>query len=107
MKTMNSEKRARGRPKKNEDTIEFWRFVRAVMVMSAYDEARASGQKHSTAVTQAVAYVRQRFSEMPISETEVKRVLATFRPRNCQSSLQFNRVTLDDSELMRQRSVLE
>lgn len=75
--------------------------------MSAYDEARASGQKHSAAVTQAVDYVRQRGSEMPISETVVKRVLATFRPRNSHSILQFKRVTLDDSELMTQRNVLE
>ena len=104
---MKSEKRPRGRPKKNEGTIEFWRFVRAGMVMSAYDEARASGQKHSAAVTQAVDYVRQRGSEMPISETVVKRVLATFRSRNSHSILQFKRVTLDDSELMTQRNVLE
>lgn len=44
---------------------------------------------------------------MPISETVVKRVLATFRPRNSHSILQFKRVTLDDSELMTQRNVLE
>jgi hypothetical protein len=104
---MKTETRPQGRPKKNEGTTEFWRFVRAGMVMSAYDEARASGQKHSAAVAQSVDYVRQCCSEMPISETEVKRILATFRPRDSQSILQFKRVTLDDSELMRQRSELE
>jgi hypothetical protein len=107
MKTMKSEKRPRGRPKKDEGTIEFWRFVRVGMVMSAYDEARASGQKHSAAVTQAVDYVRQCCSEMRISETEVKRTLAFYQPRNSQDIFQFKRVTLDDAELVRQRSVLE
>lgn len=104
---MKTEKGFRGRPKKEEDTIEFWRFFRAGMVMSAYDEARASGEKHSAAVTHAVDHVRQRCSKMPISETEVKRTLATFRPRGSQTILQFTRVTLDEGEVARLRSMLK
>ena len=103
---MRAEKRPRGRPKK-EDTIKFWRFCRAGMVMSAYDEARASGEKHSVAVTQAVDYVSHRCSEMPISETEVKRTLAIFRPRGSQTILQFKRVTLDEEKVARLRFMLE
>jgi hypothetical protein len=107
MKTMKSEKRPRGRPKKNEGTIEFRHFVRAGMIMSGYVKARESGQKHSAAVTQTVDHVRQSCSEMCISETEVRRTLAIYQPRNSQIVFQFRRVTLDDAELVRLRSVIE
>jgi hypothetical protein len=104
---MKTEKRPRGRPKKKEGTIESSHFFRAGMIMSAYDDARAGGQKHSAAVTQAVDYVRQRCPKMPISETEVRRALATFRPRHSQTILQFKRVTLDDEKVARLRGMLE
>ncbi len=38
-------KKSRGRPKKEEDTIEVWQFGCAAIVMSAYDEARAKREK--------------------------------------------------------------
>ncbi len=44
---------------------------------------------------------------MRISETEVKRTLAIYQPRNSPNMFQFKRVTLGDSELMRQYNVLE
>ena len=44
------EKRRKGRPRKKEDSIEFWQFARAARVMCAYDEARERGDKHSVAV---------------------------------------------------------
>jgi hypothetical protein len=44
--------------------------MRAVIVMSLYDEARKNGQKHSAAVTQTVELVKQRDPAMRISETE-------------------------------------
>jgi len=47
------EKRWKGRPRKKEDSIEFWQFARAARVMSAYDEARERGDKHSVAVRSA------------------------------------------------------
>ena len=78
---MKTAKRPRGRPKKEKGREEFWRFVRTGIIISEYDEARKSGQKHSVAVTQAVAYLKQHQPEMPVSETVVKRMLATFRPR--------------------------
>ena len=106
-RTMKTEKKPLGRPKKKEGAIACWRLFRDVMVVSAYAEARESGEKHSAAVTQAVDHVRQRCSEMRISETEVKRTLAIYQPRNNQIIFQFKRVTLHESELMRQRNVLE
>jgi hypothetical protein len=86
--------------------IASWRFFRAGMMMAVYDEARASGQKHSAAVNQTVDYIRRRYSEMPISETEVKRTLVTFRPKGSQTILRFKRVTLDDEKVARLRGML-
>jgi hypothetical protein len=106
-KIMKTEKRPRGRPKKKEGTIDSSHFFRAGMIISAYDEARTSGQKHSAAVTHAVDYVRQHCPKMPVSETEVKRTLATFRPRESQTTLRFKSLTLDDEKVARLRGMLE
>lgn len=76
------EKRQRGRPRKERDRIDPWRFTRASLAVCAYDEARGRGEKHSVAITEAVDFVKRRRPEMKISKTEVKRVLASLRPRN-------------------------
>jgi len=54
---------------------------RSTVVVYGYDEARKRGEKHLTALQEAVACVRKEFPGMPISETEVRRVLAKWRPR--------------------------
>jgi len=74
--------------------------------MCAYDEARKRGEKHSTAITEAVERVRGRY---PISETTVKRIFATFRSRNGQTEniLWFKGFTLSKKKLARLRSMLE
>jgi hypothetical protein len=104
---MQPKKKLRGRPKKKLGELEFWRFVRAGLVMCAFDEARESGHKHSSAITHAVEYVRQHHPEMPISETGVKRTLATYRPVVGRTILQFNRSIFDDEKLARLRCMLE
>lgn len=98
---METKKRPRGRPKKKEGTIELWRFVRAAMVMSAYDEARAGGQKHGVAVEQAVDTVRRCDLGMSVSITEVRRTLADHRPRNSKKILRFERSarSIEDLEI--------
>lgn len=73
------------------------------IIISAYDEARKSRQKHRDAVTQAVDYLKQHQSEMPVSETVVKRTLATFRSRDSQISLRFERTTVGKRKLARLR----
>jgi hypothetical protein len=73
-----------GRPPKN-GVVAPGRFLRALMVIHAFSKARAGGQKHSADVREAVEFVRQLDPEMPISETEVKRVLAEFLPRASRS----------------------
>jgi len=75
----------RGRPNKH-GVRPGWMLLRSVMVLNAYDQARASGDKHSAAVTEAVSAVRSRTPGMPISETEVKRVLAEFQSRDSEGS---------------------
>jgi hypothetical protein len=104
---MKTATRPRGRPKKEEAREEFWRFVRAGIIISAYDEARKSKQKHSAAVTQAVQYLRQHQTEMLISETVVRRTLATFQPRDSQTTLRFKRSTVGKKKLARLRCMLE
>jgi len=106
---MKMKKRPRGRPKKEEDRIEFWRFARVGMVMLAYDEARKRSEKHSAAITQAVDSIRRRYPKMPISETTVRRIFATFRSRNDQTEiiLRFKRSALGKKKLARLRLMLK
>jgi hypothetical protein len=70
----------RGRPKK-DGVQPGWMLLRVVLVLNAYNEARSSPLKHSSAVTEAVAIVKKTYPGMPISETEVKRILAKFQPQ--------------------------
>jgi hypothetical protein len=70
----------RGRPRKN-GAKPGWTLFRSVMALAAYDQARVGGNKHSAAIAEAVSAVRAWVPEMPISGTEVKRVLAEFRSK--------------------------
>jgi hypothetical protein len=97
------EKRERGRPKKKGDSREAWQYVRAAMVMSAYDESREKGEKHSVAVKDAVDFLRRYSTEMRICETEVKCVLSTFRPRGSRTILRFERMSLSEADTQKHR----
>jgi hypothetical protein len=100
MKTAN---RKRGRPRNMDEKTEFWRFVRSGMVMGLYDEFRRSGEKHSGAVTEIVNYFRKYYPEVPLSEVEVRRVLAKWRPKGSQKIFCFDRVVPTKEELQKQR----
>ncbi len=104
---MQIEKRQTGRPRKKADTIQPWQFARAAMVMCAYDEARGRGEKHSTAVQHAVDSVKQCNREMPVSQTEVKRILATWRPRGSRIILRFESKILTEEDIKRHCSIRE
>jgi hypothetical protein len=86
---MELKKRRKGRPRKEEGRIEPWQFKRAGLAMSAYDNARGRGEKHSAAVKEAVNFVKALHPEMSISETEVRRILAAWRPKNAGTILRF------------------
>ena len=75
----------RGRPKK-DGLKPGWMLFRSFLALHAYDQARARGNKHSSAITEAISAVRSREPEMPISETEVKRVLAEFQSKDSKGS---------------------
>jgi hypothetical protein len=104
---MEKEKQRRGRPQKKKDSVEPWQFARTAQVTCAYDEARERGEKHSVAVREAVEFVKRRNPEMPISETEVRRILASCRPRGSRTVLRFERKNLTEEELNRHRWILE
>ena len=56
-------------------------LTRETLVVYAYGRAREAGEKHSVAISEAVKYVRDNAPAMPISETEVKRIVATWRSK--------------------------
>ncbi len=94
-------KKKRGRPRKPEDTIKFWQFARAGHVMCAFDEVRGRGNKHSVAVRDIVDLLKQRNPEMPICQTEVRRILAAWRPRNAGTILRFERKIPTEQDIKR------
>jgi len=101
------EKRQRGRPKKKADSMEAWQFVRAGIVMSAYDESREKDEKHRVAVTDAVDFFGRYWPQIPICATEVKRILSTFRPRGSGTILRFERSPLSEADIQRYRWMRE
>jgi len=96
---METEKRGKGRPRQAENTMPFWQFMRAARVMYAYDDARERGEKHSVAVKEAVELLKQSSLGMPISQTEVKRILAVWRPRNAGTILRFERKIVTEEDI--------
>jgi len=79
-----------GRPKKN-GLQPIWVLERLALVLFAYERARGAGEKHSVAITETVRYVRVTAPLMRISETEVKRILAYWRPRGVTKCLLINK----------------
>jgi hypothetical protein len=75
-----------GRPRKN-GLQPHWMFERVLLVLFAYDRSRNVGNKHSTAIVEAVTFVREQNPQMPISESEVKRILARWRSKDANLSL--------------------
>ena len=102
---MQTGNRGPGRPRKEEGTLEYKQFVRAGIVNAAYDEARQSDQKHSVAVRQVVEFVKQKYPELRISETAVRRILAEWRPRNSGAILRFERTIMTEEEIFKYRGV--
>jgi hypothetical protein len=64
-----------------------WVLERIVLVVYAYGLARDRGEKYSVAIYEAVKYIRENVPAMRISETEVRRILAAWRPKRSPSCL--------------------
>ena len=98
-----------GRPRKH-GFQPIWMLMRATTAFYAYDEARRRGEKHSAAVQETVRRIQMeevkiRTSEneekkMPISETEVKRILAAWQPRNQTVGLIVSRPDPSDDKII-------
>ena len=69
----------RGRPKK-KGAKDGRTLLRDTIALSAYDEARRRGEKHIIAISEAVSAARKWKLKMLISDTEVRRILAHWRP---------------------------
>jgi len=69
-----------GRPKKNGQKPMLM-LERATLVVYAYSRAREAGEKHSVAISEGVKYIQDTAPAMPISETEVKRIVAEWRSK--------------------------
>ena len=92
-------KKKLGRPRKTKGEISTNDFMRAATVMSLFDDARKNGQKHSAAVAQSIEVIKQRHPMMRISESEVKRILAAWRPRGSHTILRVECSTLSKEEI--------
>ncbi len=97
--------RKRGRPAKN-GVKEPRTLSRSLAVLYWYDQARAKREKYSVAIRETVACVRQLHPGMPISETEVKRILAEFRPRGARAILTSEYSVVQGEEARKIRSKL-
>jgi hypothetical protein len=75
-----------GRPKKNGQKP-MWMLKRETLVIRSYGRAREAREKHSAAITEAVKYIRDTAPTMPISETEVKRIVTVWRSKRRRTCL--------------------
>jgi hypothetical protein len=78
-----------GRPPKNGQQP-MWVLERITLALFAYERAREQGEKHCVAVSEAVKYIRQTAPRMRVSETEVKRIVAYWRPKGSIKCLRVN-----------------
>jgi hypothetical protein len=75
-----------GRPIRNEYQP-MWMLIRVTLAVFAYQAARKTGEKHSVAIAEAVKGVQETLPKVPISETEVKRIVARWLSKKRPSCL--------------------
>ena len=98
-------RRKRGRPRKKKGIVSLRQFARAGIVISAYDDARRNGEKHSAAVGAAVEFVKKNYPKMRMSETGAKRILAKYRPMGEKMVLCFDATEASTEQLARMRAI--
>jgi hypothetical protein len=89
-----------GRPRKN-GRKELAQFLRALEIYKAYQSARSRGEKHSVAVREAA-----RTPRFHASQTEVKRVLAEFRPARHLYEFRVDSYVRSDADIARHRILM-
>jgi hypothetical protein len=95
----------RGRPRKNgvrNGAI----LGRELTIVHAYDKSRGAGEKYETAIRDAEQAILDRYRRQ-VSTTEVKRVLARFRPKNAAECWLLEESILQGDELTEYHSVMD
>jgi hypothetical protein len=87
----------RGRPPRN-GTEPGWTFGRILLVIDEFDRLRSSGDKHSAAIADAVVNLKKRCPGFNVSESEVRRILARYRPKGARG-LVLTAIRLSPAEL--------
>jgi hypothetical protein len=80
-----------------------WMLKRHFMALYAYDRARQKGMKHSSAVTEAVQFLRER--GLSASDGQVKAVLHKLRPRGCEYTFLVDYVPVSGVQLENLRRI--
>jgi hypothetical protein len=93
----------RGRPKGNGHKPA-WMFFRDMRVMNTYNILRSKGMKHASAVAETVLRLHEADPDMPLSETEVKRILALWQRSGCPVSLPTR--VMSEAETQQMRTLL-
>jgi hypothetical protein len=75
----------RGRPQKSGEKP-WWMLQRSLFILLEFHKARNRGLKHSAAIAETVAVIRCKYRDLRVSETEVKRTLAKWMPRDCKTA---------------------
>ncbi len=91
--------RKAGRPRKN-GLQPVWVLQRVTLALFAYERAREAGEKHCVAVSEAVKYIRKIAPTMRISETEVRRIVAYWRPRGATKCLLVREPRLEENTIL-------
>ena len=69
----------RGRPK--NEAKPWWVLHRTMLALCGYDKERRAGEKYDAGLRAGIAEVHRVYPNMPISMTEMKRILRGFRPK--------------------------
>ena len=99
------QRKGRGKAVKRGAT-ETRQFVRRVVVLDGYNDVRATGNKHSVAVAQTVDLVQKRYPDMPISESCVRREVASFRSSKSRNQLRVARSIMSDQETLEMQNII-
>jgi hypothetical protein len=77
------------------------------MAMAKYHECRKRGSKHSDAIEAAVDYIWKQCPNLQMSDSELRRSLAIFCPRDGHQVLVFTKSMLSEADLEKHRWIRE
>jgi hypothetical protein len=84
----------RGRPS-NGGVRQPEHLLRVAVAIEAFDATRARGEKYEVALAAGVRAVRESYSDLPMSISEVKRFLSEFRSHSLGNTIFFDKADTD------------